>query len=80
MSSEYDWRMTNVTEPPGEILIRCPRTHTAVSTGLKTQWVVFRTPPSVAVPLRCPACGSEHKWKPTDASIAFDHRLEAVAG
>jgi hypothetical protein len=24
----------------------------------------------VAVPLRCPACGQIHKWKPDDAWIA----------
>ena len=52
-----------------DIFVQCPRTGAAVSTGLKTEWVVLRSLPSVAVPLRCPACGQMHKWKPDDAWI-----------
>jgi hypothetical protein len=52
-----------------DILIQCPRTGAPVSTGLKTEWVFLKSLPSVAVPLRCPACGQMHKWKPDDAWI-----------
>ena len=52
-----------------EIFIQCPRTGAAVSTGLKTEWVLLKSLPCVAVPLRCPACGQMHKWKPDDAWI-----------
>jgi hypothetical protein len=52
-----------------DILVQCPRTGAPVWTGLKTEWVLLRSLPSVAVPLRCPACGQMHKWKPDDAWI-----------
>jgi endogenous inhibitor of DNA gyrase (YacG/DUF329 family) len=52
-----------------DILVQCPRTGAPVSTGLKTEWVLLKSLPSVAVPLRCPACGQMHKWKPDDAWI-----------
>jgi hypothetical protein len=53
----------------GEILILCPHTSTPVTTGLRIDWVVFKSLPPVAVPLRCPACGQMHRWKPGDAWI-----------
>jgi hypothetical protein len=55
--------------PAGLIFINCPNTGMAVTTGLKTEWVVFGSLPPVAVPLRCPACGQVHRWKPQDAWI-----------
>ena len=51
------------------IFINCPTTGIPVTTGLNTRWVVFHSLPSVAVPLRCPACGQMHRWKPQDAWI-----------
>jgi hypothetical protein len=51
------------------IFINCPTTGIPVTTGLTTRWVVFHSLPSVAVPLRCPACGQMHRWKPQDAWI-----------
>jgi hypothetical protein len=53
----------------GEILILCPRTNTPVTTGLRIEWVVFKSLPPVAVPLRSPVCGLTHRWKPDDAWI-----------
>jgi hypothetical protein len=55
-----------------DIFVQCPRTGAPISTGLKTEWVVLRSLPSVAVPLHCPACGQIHKWKPDDAWIGAD--------
>jgi hypothetical protein len=52
-----------------DILVQCPRTGAPVSTGLKTEWVLLKSLPCVAVPLRCSACGQIHKWKPGDAWI-----------
>jgi endogenous inhibitor of DNA gyrase (YacG/DUF329 family) len=52
-----------------DIFVQCPRTGAPVSTGLKTEWVFLKSLPSVAVPLRCPACGQMHKWKPDEAWI-----------
>jgi hypothetical protein len=53
-----------------EIFICCPKTQRAVSTGLKTAWVIFRSLPAVAIPLSCPACGHTHRWKPSEAWVA----------
>jgi hypothetical protein len=68
------YRSSGVTDHRGssalaDILVQCPRTGAPVSTGLKTEWVLLKSLPSVAVPLRCPACGQMHKWKPDDAWI-----------
>src|ERR1700676_629196 len=52
-----------------DIFVQCPRTGAPVPTGLKTEWVLLKSLPCVAVPLRCPACGQMHKWKPDDAWI-----------
>jgi endogenous inhibitor of DNA gyrase (YacG/DUF329 family) len=52
-----------------DILVQCPRTGAPVPTGLKTEWVLLKSLPCVALPLRCPACGQIHKWKPDDAWI-----------
>jgi hypothetical protein len=53
----------------GEILILCTRTKTPVATGLRIEWVVFKSLPPVAVPLLCPVCGLTHRWKPDEAWI-----------
>jgi hypothetical protein len=63
----------------GEILIRCPRTGAPVTTGLRIDWVVFSSLPPVAVPLRCPACGRIHKWKPQEAWINSKHPLRVIS-
>jgi hypothetical protein len=59
-----------------DILIQCPRTGAPVSTGLKTEWVFLKSLPCVAVPMRCPACGQMHKWKPGDAWIGASRPSE----
>jgi hypothetical protein len=62
----------------GEILILCPRTSTPVTTGLRIDWVVFKSLPPVAVPLRCRACGLIHRWKPRDAWINTNSQLSPL--
>ena len=54
------------------VVIRCPQTKRPVATGLTTDGVIFETLPPVALPLRCPACGHVHRWKPEDAWVAQD--------
>jgi hypothetical protein len=44
------------------VMIRCPATGHAVSTGIETEPVVFRRLPKVTARMRCPACGQEHAW------------------
>jgi hypothetical protein len=51
-----------------DILVRCPQTGIAVSTGLKAEWVVVASLP-LTIPLRCPSCGGTHHWKPSEAWI-----------
>jgi hypothetical protein len=53
------------------IYIKCPGTGEPVSTGLNTKSVVFESLPSTLVPLRCPACGKTHKWRPDDAWVGM---------
>jgi hypothetical protein len=53
----------------GDILVKCPRTHKSVPTGLKAEWVVLDSLPPVAIPLVCAACGQVHTWKREDAWI-----------
>ena len=61
-----------------DILVQCPRTGAPVPTGLKTEWVFLKSLPCVAVPLRCPACGQMHKWKPNDAWIGSARPLASA--
>jgi hypothetical protein len=51
-----------------DVLVRCPRTRTVVSTGLKAEWVVVASLP-LTMPLRCPSCGGTHRWKPSESWI-----------
>ena len=62
-----------------DIFVQCPRTGAPVPTGLKTEWVLLKSLPCVAVPMRCPSCGQMHKWKPDDAWIGAA-RPSAEAG
>jgi len=52
-----------------EIFVQCPTMGTPISTGLKTEWVLLRSLPRVAIPLRCPVCSQVHHWHPQDAWI-----------
>ena len=50
-----------------DIFVKCPRTGTPISTGLRTEWVLVKSLPRVPIPVRCPACGQMHKWDSQDA-------------
>src|SRR6516165_10710816 len=52
-----------------DIFVKCPRTGTPISTGLRTEWVLLESLPRVPIPVRCPACGQMHKWDSQDAWI-----------
>src|SRR5262245_63665773 len=52
-----------------DIFVKCPRTGTPISTGLRTEWVLVKSLPRVPIPVRCPACGQMHKWDSQDAWI-----------
>ena len=61
-----------------EILVRCPRSQQPVPTGLKAEWVVLNSLPSLAIPFVCAACGQMHTWKREDAWIAGDSRMQGA--
>src|SRR5262252_2982499 len=52
-----------------DIFVKCPRTGTPISTGLRTEWVLLKSLPRVPIPVRCSACGQMHKWESQDAWI-----------
>jgi len=51
----------------GTVMIRCPRSNQAVSTGIETEQSVFNRLPEVAARLHCPLCGGEHFWTARNA-------------
>jgi hypothetical protein len=51
------------------IMIRCPIFGKAVSTGLTTETVVFKSLDDIPIPLSCPACRKVHWWKRKDAWV-----------
>jgi hypothetical protein len=49
------------------LMIRCPRTGQAVSTGIHTDPDSFRRIPDVLGFAYCPGCGLDHGWWPEEA-------------
>jgi hypothetical protein len=52
------------------VMIRCPRTGSAISTEINTEATVFERLPAVMARLQCPVCGEEHTWTANDAWLA----------
>jgi hypothetical protein len=52
-----------------KIMIQCPNFRKPVSTGVDTDSIVFKTLPNVPFPVKCPACGKTHRWKPKEAWV-----------
>jgi len=46
----------------GVLMIRCPRTERAISTGLRMDSDAFRAMPVFFSSTVCPACGGLHQW------------------
>ena len=62
------YRLSGVLEGKmATVMIRCPRTGSAVSTQIGAEAADFERLPSVAARLHCPACGEEHIWTPSVA-------------
>ena len=49
------------------IMIRCPETGSAISTGIECEDDDFKKLPFVITQTTCPSCGGEHSWSKTDA-------------
>jgi hypothetical protein len=52
------------------LMIRCPQTGQAISTGIETDHDSFKSIPDVLAFARCPQCGLEHAWRHDDAWLA----------
>ena len=53
----------------GRVMISCPVTGTAISTGIEADRFSLEAAKAFQSRARCPACGNEHIWSRTDAWI-----------
>ncbi len=53
----------------GVLMIRCPATGVEISTGIETDQTSLDRFPDVVAHSRCPVCGGEHAWRPSQASL-----------
>jgi hypothetical protein len=51
----------------GELMIRCPKTGKAVTTGIYMERARFRSMPVFFNRSFCPSCGTSHEWFARDA-------------
>jgi len=59
------------------VMITCPATGRAVSTGIETEPTSFRRLPRVTAHMHCPACGQVHEWSVGSAWLSGEPRLVA---
>jgi hypothetical protein len=52
------------------IMIKCPQTGEAVSTGIEVERDTFIALPNADAQMHCPACGGEHIWSKSKAWLA----------
>ena len=52
------------------ILIKCPDTGRAVSTGIEMDRDTFESLPKVGARTKCSACGGTHTWTKDDAWLS----------
>jgi hypothetical protein len=56
----------------GVVMIACPATGRAVSTGIETDQHSFDEFPDTLSKAKCPHCGGEHVWWTREAWLATD--------
>jgi len=62
------------------IMIRCPATGHAISTGIETERSVFACTPVFFADTYCPVCEADHRWFARDAWVEEPRRaIEARA-
>jgi predicted RNA-binding Zn-ribbon protein involved in translation (DUF1610 family) len=49
------------------VMIKCPSSGRAVSTGIELEEQTFIQLPNVGSGMSCPACGGHHVWRKIDA-------------
>ena len=55
----------------GELMIRCPKTGKAVTTGIYIERARFRSMPVFFNRSFCPSCGTSHEWFARDDGFAI---------
>ena len=63
----YDQDMSMITTS-------CPRTWQAIATGIDTDPDTFKQLPDVPSEVRCPACGGQHAWRPSQAWLVHERQ------
>jgi hypothetical protein len=53
----------------GLLMLRCPTTGRGFATGVNTDEATFKRLPDTISTARCPHCGQEHPWRPSDARL-----------
>ncbi len=56
----------------GILMIKCPATGRAVSTGIEVDAGTFRNLPNISSKMCCPACEAQHSWRKGEAWLADD--------
>jgi endogenous inhibitor of DNA gyrase (YacG/DUF329 family) len=51
------------------LMVTCPITGKAVTTGIETEADVLRVLPRVEAAIVCPACGEKHFWTRSEAYL-----------
>ena len=54
----------------GIVMIRCPTTGRAISTGIETDALSFNRTPVFIAHTWCPLCNTDHEWFAADAWIS----------
>lgn len=60
----------------GMLMIRCPKTDRAISTGRYTTLATFRSTPVFFSRTHCPLCRETHEWFARDAWVDNSGRSE----
>jgi hypothetical protein len=53
----------------GLLILRCPTTGRGFDAGGDTDETTFKRRPGTISTVRCPHCGQEHRWRPSDARL-----------
>lgn len=60
----------------GVLMIKCPATGRAISTGIRVQPESFNCTPVFFSQTFCPACRTEHEWFAPQAWVGEEHPQE----
>jgi hypothetical protein len=56
-------------DPMGLLMLRCPATGRGFDAGVKIDETSFKRMPDKISAARCPHCGLEHAWRPSEARV-----------